>query len=89
LVSDPEVLLLDEPLQGLPLPERLELLDLRRPRLTVVVVSRDPVSQAGLVDRVALIRAGRGAVEVPVSDLGRRQVIPPLAAGGGATDARG
>ncbi|MCC6618333.1 MAG: ATP-binding cassette domain-containing protein [Chloroflexi bacterium] len=69
LMADPEVLLLDEPLRGLETRERTKLLRLPGPRHTVVIASRYPASEAGLVSHVALLREGRVALVAPVNEL--------------------
>ncbi|HEY8169466.1 MAG TPA: ATP-binding cassette domain-containing protein [Candidatus Limnocylindria bacterium] len=69
LIADPEVLLLDEPLRALDTHERTRLLRLPGQRHTIVIASRYPASEAGLVSHVALLRAGQVALMVPVSEL--------------------
>lgn len=69
LLTDPEVLLLDEPLRSLDPIERAELLALGERRTTLLLASRYPAGEAGLVDQVALIRGGRLALHVPVAEL--------------------
>lgn len=59
LMGDPEVLLLDEPLRALDEGERARLLRIPGRRRTVLLASRYPASEDGLVDQVALIRDGR------------------------------
>ena len=69
LLADPEVLLLDEPLRALDADERSRLLRLPGHRRTVVLASRYPASEAGLVSHVALLRDGRVAMLAAVADL--------------------
>lgn len=69
LLADPEVLLLDEPLRALDPDERSRLLRVRGRRRTVILASRDPSSEAGLVSDVALLREGRIAMLAAVADL--------------------
>lgn len=69
LMADPEVLLLDDPLRALDTAERTRLLRLPGRRHTIVIASRYPAAEAGLVSHVALIRDGRLALLAPVSDL--------------------
>lgn len=69
LLADPEVLLLDEPLRALDAEERSRLLRLPGRRRTVVLASRYPASEVGLVSHVALLRAGRVAMLASVTDL--------------------
>ncbi len=80
LVTDPEVLLLDEPLRSVDPDERHRLLLLKPPRLTVVIASRYPASEEGLVNQVALIRDGRIALHANVSELQSHRL--PLSARG-------
>jgi ABC-2 type transport system ATP-binding protein len=69
LIGDPEVLLLDEPLRALDATERTRLLRVPGPRRTMLLASRYPASEAGLVSHVALLRAGRIAMVAPVTEL--------------------
>jgi ABC-type multidrug transport system ATPase subunit len=69
LVGDPEVLLLDEPLRALAPDDRDRLLSIPGRRRTILLASRDPLSDAGLVTHVMLMRAGRVATLVPLSEL--------------------
>ncbi len=71
LIGDPEVLLLDEPMRALDTFERTRLLRLPGPRHTIVLASRYPASEAGLVSHVALLRNGRVALVAPIGDLER------------------
>jgi ABC-type multidrug transport system ATPase subunit len=66
LVTDPEVLLLDEPLRAIETGERARLPGQRH---TIVVASRYPASEAGLVTHVALLRDGRPVLLAPVDAL--------------------
>jgi ABC-2 type transport system ATP-binding protein len=69
LLADPEVLLLDEPLRAVEAEERSRLLRLPGRRRTVVLASRYPASEDGIVSHVALIRRGRLAMLAPVDEL--------------------
>ena len=69
LIADPEVLLLDEPLRALEEEERARLLRLPGRRRTVVMASRYPASEVGLASHVALLRGGRIAMLVGISEL--------------------
>jgi ABC-2 type transport system ATP-binding protein len=69
LLPDPEVLLLDEPLRAHAPPDRLRLLRIRGERRTVLIASRYPAQEGGIVDRVVLIRDGRMALHAPISEL--------------------
>lgn len=69
LLADPEVLLLDEPLRALDPAERRRLLRLPRKRVTLVIASRYPASEEGIVNQVALVRDGRVALHAAVEEL--------------------
>ncbi|MGH2463516.1 MAG: ATP-binding cassette domain-containing protein [Candidatus Limnocylindria bacterium] len=69
LLPDPEVLLLDEPLRAHTPSERVRLLQIPGERRTVVIASRYPAQQGGVVDRVVLIRDGRVILHAPISEL--------------------
>ncbi|MGH2456570.1 MAG: ATP-binding cassette domain-containing protein [Candidatus Limnocylindria bacterium] len=70
LVAEPEVLLLDDPLRSLDPGERARLMRVPGRRRTVVLASRYPASEAGLVNQVALLRRGRLALHVGADQLG-------------------
>jgi ABC-type multidrug transport system ATPase subunit len=69
LLSGPEVLLLDEPLRAVDPDERRRLLRLPEKRLTMVLASRYPASEEGLVNQVVLLRDGRVALHAAIEDL--------------------
>lgn len=69
LLGDPEVVLLDEPLRAIHPDERRALLRLPGGRRTVLLASRYPASEAGLVGHVALLRGGHLALVAPLRDL--------------------
>jgi ABC-type multidrug transport system ATPase subunit len=69
MLADPEVLLLDEPLRSLEPEERKLLLTMPGRRRTVLLASRYPASEAGVVNQVALVREGRIALHVGVAEL--------------------
>jgi ABC-2 type transport system ATP-binding protein len=69
LVADPEVLLLDEPLRALEADERSRLLRLPGRRRTILIASRYPASEVGLVTHLALLRNGRVAMLTRASEL--------------------
>ena len=74
LLPDPEVLLLDEPLRAHAPPDRLRLLRIPGARRTVLIASRYPAQEGGIVDRVVLIRDGKAALHAPVSELDTRRL---------------
>ncbi|MEO8251908.1 MAG: ATP-binding cassette domain-containing protein [Chloroflexota bacterium] len=74
MLTDPEVLLLDEPLRAVEPEERTRLLAIPGRRRTVLLASRYPASEAGLVNQVALLRDGRLAVHAPVDELDARSL---------------
>lgn len=69
LLPDPEVLLLDEPLRAHAPPDRLRMLQIPGERRTVLIASRYPAQEGGVIDRVVLIRDGRLALHAPVTEL--------------------
>jgi ABC-type multidrug transport system ATPase subunit len=69
MLGEPEVLLLDEPLRALDAADRRRLLRFPGERRTVVLASRYPASEEGIVDRVALLRDGRLALHTSVARL--------------------
>ncbi|HET8587028.1 MAG TPA: ATP-binding cassette domain-containing protein, partial [Candidatus Limnocylindria bacterium] len=74
LLGDPEVLLLDEPLRALDAADRRRLLALPSRRRTVVLASRYPASEEGIVDRVAFLRGGRLVLHSSVARLEERSL---------------
>ena len=71
VLTDPDVLLLDEPLRSVEPLERARLLSFPGRRSTVLLASRFPASEAGLMTQVALLRDGRLAMHAPVAELER------------------
>lgn len=69
MLSDPEILLLNDPLRAVDQEERVRLLNIPGPRRTVLIASRYPASEAGLVNQVAFLRDGRLVLHAPVSEL--------------------
>jgi ABC-2 type transport system ATP-binding protein len=69
MLTDPEVLLLDEPLRSLDQAERARLLHIPGRRRTVLLASRYPASEDGLVNQVALLRQGRIAIHARREEL--------------------
>jgi ABC-2 type transport system ATP-binding protein len=78
MLSEPEVLLLDEPLRAIEPLERARLLRTPGRRTTVLLASRLPASEAGLMNQVALLRDGRLVLHAPVADLERAGLPPSL-----------
>lgn len=74
VIGDPEVLLLDEPLRALDPQERMRLLTGVPARTTVLLASRFPASEVGIVDQVALLRDGRVALHAPIAELKRHRL---------------
>ena len=72
MLTDPEVLLLDDPLRSLDAAERLRLLAVPGRRRTVVLASRYPASEDGLVDQVALLLNGRLNIHARRAELADR-----------------
>jgi ABC-type multidrug transport system ATPase subunit len=72
MLTEPEVLLLDEPLRAVEPEERARLLTIPGRRRTVVIASRYPASETGLVNQVAFLREGRLMVHAPISELERQ-----------------
>jgi ABC-2 type transport system ATP-binding protein len=76
LINDPELLVLDEPNEGLDLPGRQLVANLIREQRqkggTVILVSHVLPEVEQLCDRVGVIVGGRLAFEGPVTDLTRR-----------------
>ena len=71
LIAEPEVLLLDEPLRAIEATERARLLRIPGRRLTILLASKDPANELGLVAHVAYLRNGRVELIAPVDDLDR------------------
>ena len=72
MLTEPEVLLLDEPLRAVDAEERARLLKIPGRRRTVVLASRYPASEEGLVNQVAFLRDGRLELHAPISELERK-----------------
>jgi ABC-type multidrug transport system ATPase subunit len=72
MLTEPEVLLLNEPLRSVDPEERSRLLAVPGRRRTVLITSRFPASEAGLVNQVAFLRDGRLLVHAPVRELDAR-----------------
>jgi ABC-2 type transport system ATP-binding protein len=71
MVTDPEVVLLDEPLRSCDPDERRRLLQLPDRRRTVLLASHLPTGETELVNQIALIRDGRLVLHAPTADLER------------------
>jgi ABC-2 type transport system ATP-binding protein len=74
MLTDPEVLLLDDPLRSVMPQERTRLLRLPGQRRTLLLTSRFPAREAGNVTEVALLRDGRLAVHASISELERNRL---------------
>lgn len=72
MLTDPEVLLLDDPLRSVEAEERSRLLAIPGKRRTLVLASAFPAAEVGLVNQVALIRDGKVALHVRVRELDAR-----------------
>jgi len=72
MLTEPEVMLLDEPLRAVDPEERARLLTIPGSRRTVVIASRYPASEGGLVNQVAFLQDGRLMVHVPMGELDQR-----------------
>lgn len=89
MLTEPDVLLLDEPLRSVEPLERGRLLRLPGRRTTVLLASRFPASESGLVTQVALLRDGRLALHVPLAELERAGLPPSLRGIEALADLRG
>lgn len=73
LLNDPELLVLDEPTEGMDLPARQMLHEVvrarRRQRATVLLISHSLHDVEQLCDEVAVLRAGELAFAGPISEL--------------------
>lgn len=69
LIGEPSVLLLDEPLRAVEARERARLLRPPGKRLTVLLASRDPASEEGIVGHVAYLQKGRVKLMAPIEAL--------------------
>src|SRR3970282_1550122 len=72
MLTDPEVLLLDDPLRSVEEEERSRLLAIPGKRRTVVLASAFPATEAGLVNQIALLREGKVVLHAPVRELDAR-----------------
>ncbi len=71
MLTDPEVVLLDEPLRAVEPEERDRLLHFPGPRRTVLLASRYPASDTGLMSQLAFLRDGKLAMAARVEELER------------------
>ena len=78
MLTDPEVLLLNEPLRAVEQEERARLLAIPGARRTVLIASRYPASEAGLVNQVAFLRDGRLVLHAPISELDSHELTLSL-----------
>lgn len=72
MLTEPEVLLLDEPLRAVEPEERARLLKIPGTRRTVVLASRYPASEAGLMKQLAFLQDGQLLLHAPIDELDRR-----------------
>jgi branched-chain amino acid transport system ATP-binding protein len=79
----PEVILLDEPLRALEADQRSRLLRLPGERVTILMASRYPASESGLITHVALLQRGRVMMLTAVAEL-ENAGLPLSAKGVGA-----
>jgi molybdate transport system ATP-binding protein len=94
LAPDPRLLLLDEPLEAVDAPARLELRRTLRERLhgfsgVRVLVTHDPLEAAALADRVAILEAGALVQEGVFSEVTARPRSPWVARMAGVNLLRG
>jgi len=69
MLTDPEVVLLDEPLRASEPAERKRLLNLPGRRRTVLLASRFPASEADIVNEVVLLSLGKVVLHAPIREL--------------------
>jgi molybdate transport system ATP-binding protein len=84
LVTDPDVLLLDEPLAAVDASARLELRRALREHLSTftavrLIVTHDPLEAASLAERVVVLEDGRVTQEGPFGDVSARPRSPWIA----------
>jgi molybdate transport system ATP-binding protein len=84
LVTDPDVLLLDEPLAAVDASARLELRRALREHLSTftavrLIVTHDPLEAASLAERVVVLENGRVTQEGPFGDVSARPRSPWIA----------
>jgi molybdate transport system ATP-binding protein len=84
LVTDPHVLLLDEPLAAVDASARLELRRALREHLSTftavrLIVTHDPLEAASLAERVVVLEDGRVTQEGPFGDVSARPRSPWIA----------
>ena len=78
LATDPQVLLLDEPLAGLSAEERVQVVGVIRTASvgrTVLVVEHDMDSLFGLADRVAVLHLGRNLAVGPPAEIRENPIV--------------
>lgn len=69
VLTDPEILLLDDPLSAIDVDERLYLLSADDRRRTMLMASRFPSREAGVCDHLCFVKDGRVALLAPMSAL--------------------
>ena len=79
LLTDPEVLLLDEPTRGIDVGAKYEIyqliLDLANKGKTVIMVSSEMPELLGVCDRIVVMSGGRVAGEVDVATTNQEQIM--------------
>ena len=79
LLTDPEVLLLDEPTRGIDVGAKYEIyqliLDLANRGKAVLVVSSEMPELLGICDRILVMSGGRLAGEVDVNDTSQEAIM--------------
>ena len=79
LLTNPEVLLLDEPTRGIDVGAKYEIyqliLDLANKNKVVMVVSSEMPELLGICDRILVMSGGRLAGEVNVSETNQEEIM--------------
>jgi ABC-2 type transport system ATP-binding protein len=92
LVTDPDLLVLDEPTNGLDVPTRRQLWDILARRraggVGVLVTTHLIEESAGLADRVVVVDQGQVLADAPPDELVRRLPDRTVSAATGLTDAQ-
>ena len=75
LLTEPEVLLLDEPTRGIDVGATYEILDLANKGKCVIVVSSEMPELLGICDRILVMSGGRLAGEVNASETTQEEIM--------------